>query len=45
MAEIRNNYSDADYSNLRKDSDEFHSVADLVKQSESGRQKCGKTAE
>jgi Peptidase family M48/Domain of unknown function (DUF5666) len=45
MAEIRNNYSHADYSNLRKDSDEFHSVAVLVKQSESGRQRCGKTTE
>ena len=31
MAEIRNNYSDVDYSKLKKDSDQFHHVAELVK--------------
>jgi len=45
MAELCNNYSDLDYSVLRKDSDEFQQIADLVKQSESGKQNLGKTAE
>jgi len=31
MAEIRNNYPDVDYSNLRRDSDEFHQIADRIK--------------
>jgi hypothetical protein len=31
MAELRNNYSDADYSNLKKDSAEFHRVANVIK--------------
>jgi len=35
MAELRNNYSDVDYSNLRKDSDEFHRVAGAMKEFES----------
>jgi beta-barrel assembly-enhancing protease len=30
MAELRNNYSDLDYSKLRKDSDQFHQVAKIV---------------
>ena len=37
MAELRNNYSGLDYSNLREDSDEFHRVADLVKQFENAK--------
>ena len=37
MSELRNNYSDVDYSNLKKDSDEFHEVADGVKEFESGK--------
>lgn len=31
MAELRNNYSDVDYSKLKKDSEDFHQVAGLVK--------------
>ena len=31
MAELKNSYSDVDYSTLRKDSDEFHRVAEIVK--------------
>ena len=38
MAELRNNYPDVDYTNLRQDSDEFHRVADAVKELESGKQ-------
>jgi hypothetical protein len=30
MAELRNNYSDVDYSKLKKDSEEFHQVAEIV---------------
>ncbi len=41
MAELRNNYSDVDYSILRKDSDEFHRVADAVKELESGKKQNG----
>lgn len=37
MSELRNNYSDVDYSNLKKDTDEFHQVVNLVKESESGK--------
>jgi hypothetical protein len=33
MAELRNNYSDVDYSKLKKDSEQFHRVAELVKES------------
>jgi Peptidase family M48/Domain of unknown function (DUF5666) len=36
MAELRNNYSDLDYSVLRKDSDEFQRIADAMKEFESG---------
>ena len=36
-AELRNNYSGLDYSNLREDSDEFHQVADLVKHFENAK--------
>jgi hypothetical protein len=36
MAELRNNYRGVNYSNLKKDSDEFHHVADLVQNLESG---------
>lgn len=46
MAELRNNYSDVDYSNLKKDSAEFHEVADLVRTFEKNkRRKVGKAAE
>jgi len=31
MSELRNNYSNADYSTLKKDSDQFHRVVDIVK--------------
>jgi hypothetical protein len=34
MAELKNNYSDVDYSKLKKDSPEFHHVAELVKTAE-----------
>lgn len=34
MAELKNNYSDVDYSKLKKDSAEFHHVAELVKTAE-----------
>jgi len=34
MSELRNNYADVDYSNLKKDTDEFHRVANLVKAAE-----------
>jgi beta-barrel assembly-enhancing protease len=37
MSELRNNYSGLDYSKLREDSDEFHRVADLVKQFENAK--------
>ena len=32
ISELRNNYSHIDYSTLRKDTDEFHRVAAIVKQ-------------
>jgi len=35
-AELRNNYSDVDYSRLKKDSEEFHRVANAVKEFEDG---------
>ncbi|MGB7862561.1 MAG: M48 family metallopeptidase [Candidatus Sulfotelmatobacter sp.] len=34
MAELRNNYSAVDYSKLKKDREEFHHVAELVRNSE-----------
>ena len=34
MAELRNNYSDVDYTKLKKDSDDFHHVAQLVQDAE-----------
>jgi len=37
MAELRNNYRGVNYSKLRKDSDEFHHVADLVQNFGNGR--------
>jgi len=39
MSEIRNNYSAVDFSNLKKDSDKFHHVAEIVKDSQQGRKK------
>jgi hypothetical protein len=39
MAELKNNYSDVDYSKLKKDSDQFHHIADVVKDSEQGKKK------
>jgi hypothetical protein len=44
MAELRNNYSDVDYSILRKDNDEFHRTADAVKEFESGKKQKGAKA-
>ncbi len=40
MAELRNNYSDVDYSKLKKDSEQFHQVAKLVKDSEGEKKKA-----
>jgi hypothetical protein len=39
MAELRNNYSDVDYSKLRIDSEQFHRVADKVKVVEADKKK------
>jgi hypothetical protein len=36
LAELRNNYRGVNYSNLKKDSDEFHHVADLIQKFENG---------
>ena len=36
LAELRNNYRGVNYSNLKKDSDEFHHVADIVQNFENG---------
>jgi hypothetical protein len=37
MAEIRNNYSELDYSKLKKDSDDFHRIAAIVNEVEKGK--------
>ena len=37
MAELRNNYSGVDYSKLKVDSEEFHHVANIVKNVEGGK--------
>jgi hypothetical protein len=37
-AELRNHYSDVDYSHLKRDSGEFHRVADIIGQYESKKQ-------
>lgn len=39
MAELRNNYSDVDYSMLKKDSEQFHKVAEIVNDSKTKRKK------
>ena len=39
MAELRNNYSDVDYSKLKKDSEQFHHVAEILKDVEGGKKK------
>jgi hypothetical protein len=39
MAELKNNYSDVDYSKLKKDSAKFHHVAELVKTAEADQKK------
>jgi len=39
MSELKNNYSTVDYSKLKKDSDEFHRVAALVKEAEASQKK------
>jgi hypothetical protein len=39
MAELRNNYSGVDYSNLKKDSEQFHHVAETVKKFERDKRK------
>ena len=43
MAELRNNYSDVEFSKLKKDSDEFHHVAELLNEIQvKGKQARGK---
>jgi len=42
MAELKNNYGDVDYSNLKRDSAEFHDIADVVKETEGAKGKKGK---
>lgn len=42
MAELKNNYSDVDYSKLKKDSEQFHNVAELVKNAAPDKKKKGK---
>lgn len=44
-AELCNNYSDVDYSKLKKDSDEFHRVAKAVKEFEDGKKQKEKQNE
>jgi len=39
MAELRNNYSDADYSELKKDNDEYRKIAQSVKNPVQGKKK------
>ncbi len=39
MAELRNNYSEVDYSQLKKDSDDFHRIAQTVKDASQGKHK------
>jgi hypothetical protein len=34
MAELRNNYADTDYTKLKKDSDEFHHIAQILQDAE-----------
>lgn len=41
MAELKNNYSNVDYSKLKKDSEEFHHVAELVKTDETNKKNAG----
>ena len=42
MAVLRNRYSDVDFSTLKKDSDQFHKVAEIVKGLEGRGQKKSK---
>jgi hypothetical protein len=42
MAELRNRYSDVDFATLKKDSDDFHHVAEIVKELEGKGQKKSK---
>ncbi len=39
MAELRNNYSDIDYSQLKRDSDDFHRIGGVVKEAVQGKKK------
>ncbi len=39
MSELRNNYSDIDYAQLKKDSDDFHRIGDAVKEAVQGKKK------
>jgi hypothetical protein len=39
MAELKNNYSDVDYTKLKKDSEQFHKVAEMVKKFEADNKK------
>jgi hypothetical protein len=40
MAELKNNYSDVDYSKLKKDSEQFHQVAEILKNAERSKKKA-----
>ena len=42
IAELRHRYSDVDFSTLKKDRDEFHQVAEIVKGFEDKGQKKSK---
>jgi hypothetical protein len=42
MAELKNNYSEVDYSKLKKDSEQFHKVAEMVKKFEADNKKADK---
>ena len=39
MAELKNNYSEADFSSLKKDSDDFHRTAEQIRSSSPGKKK------
>lgn len=42
MAELKNNYGDVDYSKLKRDSEGFHHIADVVKETKAAKGKKGK---
>jgi hypothetical protein len=39
MAELKNNYADVDYSQLKKDREQFHHLAELTKTAEAEQKK------